>query len=415
MADATARRVPLVVYVLGLLIFCVNTAEVMAAGLLPSLSGEFGVSISAAGWLVGVYAAGMAVGGPILTALLTPMKRKNALLLLSLVFLLGQTLGAVAPTFPILLATRALAAVAAGAVFGTVAAICAETVAKDRRARALSVVFGGLMLAQVAGVPLAAWIDQHWDWRASFWAVDLLAALATLAAWALVRQTSSAEQLDLRGELRALRNRKLWIVYGINALNMAAVYAAYSYLAPVFTQIGGFPGGMVAILFLVYGIATLIGNVIVGRIADRHPTGILAAGQAVLAVALALIAALAQQPVLLIVGLVLFGLSGLPLSSARGARVMAVAAPTPLVSTLNTSVLAVGIVLGSWVGGTAIEVGGYRGPAWVGAALALACLLCLMPDLIRRPRSEGQDGSPAEGAKPDTSTNVSAADDGNLS
>lgn len=384
------RRIPLVVYVLGGLIFCVNTAEVMAAGLLPSLASEFRVSISAAGWLVGVYAAGMAVGGPVLTAALTPLRRKHALLLLAGVFLIGQTLGALALTFPMLLATRALAAVAAGAVFGTVAAICAETVADNRRARALSVVFGGLMLAQVAGVPLAAWIDQHWGWRASFWAVDLLAAVATLAAWALVRKTSTAAQLDLRGELRALANRRLWAVYVVNALNMAAVYAAYSYLAPVFTEAGGFPASAVAALFLVYGVATLVGNVIVGRIADRHPTGILAVGQAILAGALALIAALAQIPALLIVGLVLFGLSGLPLSSARGARVMAVATPTPLVSTLSTSVLAAGIVVGSWLGGSAFDAIGPRGPAWVGAALAVVCLICLAPELLRGRRDQYQ-------------------------
>lgn len=394
---------PASIFVLGFAVFGVNTAEVMTAGLLPALARQFGVSIPTAGLLVSAYAAGMALGGPLLTVPALRLSRKNALLALFGLFLSGQTIGALAPAFWVLVAARILTAVAAGAMFGTAAALCAESVPVGKRARALSVVFGGLMLAQVAGVPLAALIGQRWGWRASFWAVAGIAAVSALAILVIIRPGAAVGKLDLRSELGAFANRRLWAVYATNALNIAAVYAAYSYLSPVFTRLAGFSSQAVPVLFLVYGAATLAGNIAIGRYADRHATRILVIGQSTLTVALAVIASLAGNRSALLFGLVAFGLSGLPLSSARAARVMAVAHPGPLVNTVNTSMLNVGVVIGSWLGGLVIDTGlHYRGPAWTGAVLALAGALSLAPVAGRRPGSKHRASAPspagAEGA-----------------
>ncbi|MBQ1125312.1 MFS transporter, partial [Streptomyces sp. B15] len=209
---------PYAIVVLGIGVFCLNTTEIMVAGLLPSLSSEFDVSVSTVGYLISVYAMGMVVGGPVLTVALLRVPRKKALLWLLATFVAGQVLGAAAQDFWVLVAARVITALAASAFFGIAVAVCAQLVDKDQRGRALSVLFGGLMVAQVVGLPAATLIDQHFGWRASFWAVGALAGLNALAVWRRVPTTPMPERMRLRGEISAFRNARLWGVYGTNAL-----------------------------------------------------------------------------------------------------------------------------------------------------------------------------------------------------
>lgn len=385
---------PLPIFVLGLSVFCMNTTEVMVSGLLPALSQQFHVSIPVVGYLVSAYAVGMAVGGPLLTIGLRRISRRHALIGLFAVFLVGQTIAALAPTYAALFAARIVTAVAAGAFFGTAAAVCVDLVGSRSRGRALSVVFGGLMVAAVVGLPMATVIDQFLGWRASFWTVDALSALCLVAVVVLVRPGSTPAGEDLRAELAAFRNGRLWVAYATNALSVGAVFAVFSYLSPIFTQLAGFPVDIVPALFAVYGAATVVGNVVVGRLADRHNVAVLLSGQIALTVILALLAMFAHQKVLALALVLGLGLVGLPLSSARSARIMSVSNNRPLVSTVATAMVNVGIIIGPWLGGLGIRAAGYTAPAWIGAALALGGVLTIVPAGIEmRFAARSYDGS----------------------
>ncbi|MTD53352.1 MFS transporter [Amycolatopsis pithecellobii] len=382
---------PFAIFVLAATVFSMNTTEVMVSGLVPGLTQEFGVSVAAVGYLVSAYAVGMAIGAPILTVGMLRFSRKAALIGLVATFVAGQTIAALAPAYAVLFGARILTALAAGAFFGTAASVCVSLVGAQNRGRALSVVFGGLMVAQVAGLPAATFAQQHLGWRASFWGVDGLALVCLIAIVAAVPRTPAPGRIDIRAELGAFRNGRLWVAYATNALSVGAVFATFSYLFPVLTELSGFSAAAVPLLFLVYGLATVIGNIVVGRLADRHNVGVLAYGQLALVIVLACFAVFAGDKVAAVCCLVVLGLVGLPLSSARGARIMAVSNNRPLISTVATSMVNVGIILGPWLGGLALGSRlSYHAPMWIGAVLAIAGLLSVVPAVLETRRATGE-------------------------
>ncbi|WP_033400240.1 MFS transporter [Actinokineospora enzanensis] len=375
---------PVAVYVLGVGVFCLNTAEIMVAGLIPGISADLGVSVSAVGFLVSVYAVGMVVGGPLLTIALSRTPQKTALLWLLVVFVAGQTLGALAPGYWVLVVARVITALAASAFFGVGAAVCVRLVGVERRGRAMSVLYGGIMVAQVVGLPVATFIEQHADWRTSFWVVDALAVVCVVAVAALVPAGGDTETLDLRAELRVFRSPRLWGAYATNALVIGAVVAGFTYLSLIYTDAAHFTPATVPVLFAVYGIATVVGNTIVGRFADRYPRPILVGGLTAVTLILAGFAlTVAHQPPT-VIATVLLGLIGLPLNPALAARVMSVSNAGALVNTVNGSAINVGVVVGPWLGGLGIGAGlGLAAPLWIGAGMALVGLATLVPDLRR--------------------------------
>ncbi|MFI2211565.1 MFS transporter [Streptomyces sp. NPDC020141] len=396
---------PVAITVLGIAVFCLNTTEIMIAGLLPSLSAEFGVSVSTVGYLISVYALGMVVGGPVLTVALLRVPRKAALLGLLTVFMAGQVLGALAEQFWVLVVARIVTALAASAFFGIAVAVCVRLVPPARHGRALATLFGGLMVAHVVGLPAAALVDQHFGWRASFWAVAGLAVLSTLAVARLVPATSTAPgRIDLRAEISAFRNGPLWGAYGTNALIIGAIMAANSYFSPIFVDVTGFPSSAVPWLFGLFGVGTIIGNMVMGRFTDRYMMPMLGWGFAAVAVVLAVFALVARNPAATLVAVAVLGLIGLPLSPVMSARVIQVSNEGPLVSTVNASAVNVGVVVGPWAGGLAIDADlGLTSPLWIGCGMAAAGLLAVLPVVLGGGRTErsaaaGEAAAPADRA-----------------
>lgn len=380
---------PLAIAVLGVAIFCINTTEIMVAGLLPSLSAEFGVAVSTVGYLISVYALGMVVGGPVLTVALLRVPRKMSLLGLLSVFVLGQGLGALAGSFWVLVVSRVVTSLSAAAFFGIAMAVSVQLVTPERRARALSTLFGGLMIAHVVGLPAATLIDQHFGWRASFWAVAILALASAVGVSGLVPRTTTAQGLDLRAEVGVFRNRVLWGAYGTNALIIGAIMAANSYFAPVFLEVSGFSAAAVPWLFGLFGLGTVVGNIVLGRFADRYMMPILGWGFVAVLGVLVFFALVAGLRLPTLVAVAVLGLIGLPLSPVLSTRVIRVSNDGPLVNTMNASAINVGVVVGPWAGGLAIDAGlGLRSPLWVGAAMALASLVSILPALLDRGRPE---------------------------
>lgn len=380
---------PLVVYILGLTIFSLTTSEFMVAGMMPSLALAMDEPVTRIGYLISLYAMGMVIGGPLSTIALLKLRvpNKQGLLWLLCLYVLAQSVAASATSYDILAIARVVTGVTAATCFGLSLAICADIVAPNARGRAAAVMIGGLMLASVVGVPVATLIDQHLGWRASFWLVVLLALLCLALITVLVPRTKPSEVVSLGNELGEFRNRHLWAAYASSGLIIGAIFAAFSYFAAILTEITGFPASSIPWLLGVYGIANVVGNAVVGRYADRYTTVIMVWGMVILSISLALFAVFAHDKTISVALLVVTGLVGMSMNPAIIARVMKTAHPGPLVNTVHTSVINIGLGAGSWLGGLGIAAGyGLRSPLWVGVALAVLGLISLLPYLGHRSR-----------------------------
>ncbi|HIE5033632.1 TPA: MFS transporter [Pseudomonas aeruginosa] len=374
---------PLIVYVLGAAIFALTTSEYMVAGLMPALAAEFGVSFAAIGYLVTFYAGAMVVGGPLLTTALLRVPRKNALLGLIALFVVGQVIGALAPGYAVMVAARLVTAVAAAAFFGVALTACAELVEGNQFGRASSLVLGGLMVGTVLGLPVATWLGEWYGWRASFFAVALVAVLVGLLVLQLMPAIpGSAGSGSLREELKVFRNAHLWWVYATSLLLIGATFAGFTYFVPILTEVSGFSASTVPLLLVVYGLATLVGNNIVGRLADRHTIAVLAFGLLAAIAAMVAFALFGQVPAVAVAALVVIGLTGVSMNPALVTRGARVGHNNMLVNSVHTACIMLGVMAGSWIGGLGIAGGfGLQGALWVGAALGVLALLTLLPEL----------------------------------
>ncbi|KAA8998055.1 MFS transporter [Affinibrenneria salicis] len=384
---------PLVVYILALTIFSLTTSEFMVAGMMPALSDALDASLTQIGRLISLYAAGMVVGGPLLTLTLLRLRvsNKKALLWLLSGYALAQSVAAMSGSYPLMAAARVVTGVVGSACFGVALAICAELVSPGERGRAASVVVGGLMLSAVFGVPMASLMEQYAGWRASFWLIVVLTLACALIIALLVPARASSSTGRVADELAQFSNRHLWAAYASSGLIIGATFAAFSYFIPILTGVSGFSPSAMPWLFALYGLANVAGNMLCGRYADRYTLPILAGGLSVLTLALLLFALFAYQPGISLAMVVVIGLTGVSLNPAMIARVMKTAHPGALVNTLHTSVINIGLGLGAFIGGLGIERWGLTFPLWIGALLALVGLLSLVPYL--KPVSSG--GRPA--------------------
>ncbi|MNN13552.1 Purine efflux pump PbuE [compost metagenome] len=280
---------------------------------------------------------------------------------------------------------RVITGVAASACFGAALAICADMVGTEMRGRAASIVLGGLMLAAALGVPMATLIDQHMGWRASFWLVVILTVLCALVIYVSVPRSQPSTPVGLRAQLREFRNRHLWAAYATSALIIGATFAAFSYFTPILTEVAGFSTASIPWLLGSYGVANIVGNVLVGRYADKYTFAVMAWGLSLLTITLATFALFAHVPAVSVAMLLAVGLVGVTMNPAMVARVMKAAQPGPLVNTVHTSVINIGLGMGTWLGGLGIGAGfGLRSPLWGGVLLAVLGLISLMPYLARR-------------------------------
>lgn len=380
-------KLPSTVYLLGLTIFSLVTAEFMVAGMMPALAEAFSVSLAQVGNLIALYALGMALGGPPVTMLLISrgISNKRALVGLLAVYVAAGMLAAAAPSYPVLALARIIMGVASASCIGLCMTICAGLVVPQARGRAISVVLAGLMLSPVAGVPLTAWVEHHFGWRASSWLVVVLALICSALVAARLPVSEPGSEPVLSRQWAALKNRSLWAAYVTSGLIIGATFAAFSYCTPILIEEVGIAPGHVAPLLALYGVANLLGNMAVGRIADRYTLPALGWGLTLMVLALSGFALAGEHLWLNLICFITLGLTGVALNPAMVARVMKAAEPGALVNTLHTSVITAGLALGSWGGGTAIDAGyGLRAPLWVGAGLALLGLLSLVRPLVAR-------------------------------
>jgi DHA1 family chloramphenicol resistance protein-like MFS transporter len=369
---------PVAVYVLGLSIFAQGTSELMLAGLLPELSTDLHVSIPQAGLLISAFAVGMLVGAPVLAVLTLTWSRRTALILFLTVFALTHVAGALTPNYAVLLVTRIVGAfVYAG--FWSVAAVTVVTLVRsDSRARAMSIVTGGLTIATIVGLPLGTVLGQHFGWRSAFWSVAGMCVLAMFGVLATVPadRPDPATAPRLADELRALGNARLWLAFGTTALVTSSILVVFSYLAPLLIDTTGLPPGAVPGVLALYGLGSFIGINLGGRFADALPFRTLFVSITGLVVLSAALALTASVPLVAIAVLVLLGGCGFAANPALNARVFSLAGDrSTLATATNFSAFNVGITVGPWLGGLAIDAGaGYPALGWIAVATGLAAL-----------------------------------------
>ncbi|MEV4743965.1 Cmx/CmrA family chloramphenicol efflux MFS transporter [Streptomyces sp. NPDC049555] len=371
---------PVAVHVLGLSVFALGTSEFMLSGLLQPIARDMDVSIPQAGLLVSAFAIGMVVGAPLLAAATLRLPRRTTLVALLAVFGLGQVAGALAPTYGVLFASRVVSALACAGFWAVGAAVAVSLVPVDARARAMAVMVGGLSIANIAGVPAGALLGQHAGWRAAFWAVAALSAVGLVGVLAVVPATqppTGADAPRLRTELSIYRDRQVWLALITTALNAAAVFCLFSYLAPLLTETAGLPESWVPTVLALFGVGALIGTTIGGRVADAHLFGTMYSGIGAAAVVMAVLALTAHTAAAAVGMAMLLGVAAFTTAPALNARMFNVANAAPtLAGATTTSAFNLGNTIGPWLGGLVIGAGwGYPAVAWLGAGLA-ALALC---------------------------------------
>lgn len=399
---STKTGIPVAVFVLSASIFALGTTEFMIAGLLPVLAADLDVSVPHAGLLISAFAVGMAVGAPAMVVLTLRLPRKTTLLAALVVFIAGNLLAALAPAYDVLLVARVVTALATSAFWAVGAVVTVSLAPENVRARALAILVGGLTVANVVGVPLGTFIGQQLGWRSAFWAVALLAAAALAGVARVVPDTSHASGPSrLRAELVAFRGSRLWMAFATIALFQAGVFCAFSYLAPLVTDVAGLPEASVPLVLAAFGVGGVLGVQLGGRFADAHPWATLYGGLVSTIAVLTLLAVSSRSQAPTVILVFALGVAAFTLAAPLTARVFALAGRAPtLASATTTSAFNVGNTVGPLLGGIVIAGGyGYAAPPWVGALLATGALALALSSrrLDRRAnRQPVPDLAPAE-------------------
>ena len=369
---------PLALFALTLSAFAIGTTEFVIVGLIPTIAEQLNVSLPSAGLLVSLYALGVAIGAPVLTALTGKLPRKWLLVGLMALFTAGNLLAWQAPGYESLIVARILTGLAHGVFFSVGSTIATGLVAKEKAASAIAIMFSGLTVALVTGVPLGTWIGQVFGWRETFLVVSALGVIAMAGSLLLIpNNLPKGAASSIREQLAVLTKKPLLMVYAKTALGYGGAFTAFTFLAPILQQVSGFGVNAVSLILLVYGVSVAVGNIWGGKLADKMgPLPALKLMFGGLALILLMLTFTAPHPVLAVFTVLVWG--AFAFGNVPGLQVLVVKQAvihTPnavdVASGLNIAAFNVGIALGSVVGGFVVEHLGLMHTPWIGALIVL--------------------------------------------
>ncbi|HDR2388662.1 TPA: MFS transporter [Enterobacter roggenkampii] len=375
---------PLALLALTISAFAIGTTEFVIVGLVPTIANQLAISLPSAGLLVSIYALGVAVGAPVLTALTGRFPRKQLLVALMVLFTAGNVLAWQAPDYTTLVIARLLTGLAHGVFFSIGSTIATSLVPKEKAASAIAIMFSGLTVALVTGVPLGTFIGQHFGWRETFLAVSLLGVIALVTSLLLVPSNIPGRaSASLSDQLKVLTHPRLLIIYAVTALGYGGVFTAFTFLAPMMQDLAGFSPNAVSWILLGYGISVAIGNIWGGKLADKH--GAVPALKFIFAALVVLLMIFqftasiqyAALVTVLVMGIFAFGnVPGLQVYVVQKAELYTPNA-VDVASGLNIAAFNIGIALGSIIGGQTVEHFGLTQTPWIGAVIVLIAFLLI--------------------------------------
>lgn len=369
---------PIALFALAIGAFGIGLTEFVIAGILPQIAADLNVTIPSAGTMATAYALGVFVGAPLMTVLGSRIPQKTVLMVLAVIFTLGNVVTAIAPTLPMAIVGRVITSFNHGAFFGIGSIIAASLVAPGRQASAIAFMFSGLTAANLVGVPLGTWLAQAFSWRLVFWSIAGVGLLTIVAISVLVPNIKKGKPIALRAELRAFADPQVLLVMGITVFGPAAFFTSITYIAPMMTDVTGFSANGVAWLMVLFGLGLAVGNWLGGRFADRSLFGTLFVTLAAQGIVLVIFWIGVENP--LIAGsciflMAVFGFATVsPIQKLVMDRARQAGAPT-MAASVNIGMFNLGNALGAWAGGATIAAGfGLVSPNWAGALLSFFAL-----------------------------------------
>jgi predicted MFS family arabinose efflux permease len=368
--------------------FAIGTTEFISVGLLPLIAGDLKIPVTTAGLTVSLYALGVTFGAPVLTSLTSHMSRKTLLLWIMIVFIIGNSIAASAASILVLLAARVISAFSHGVFMSIGSTIAADLVPENRRASAISIMFSGLTVATVTGVPFGTFIGQHFGWRMAFILIVAVGIIALIATSILVpSDLQPGVRTKVRDQLKLLKNGRLLLVFIITALGYGGTFVVFTYLSPILQNITGFKEGTVAAILLLYGVAIAIGNMIGGKLSNQNPFRALFYMFIVQAVILFIFMYTAPFKIEGLITVFFMGL--LAFMNVPGLQVYVVMlaerfVPTAvdIASAMNIAAFNIGIAFGSYLGGVITGSFGLIHTTWIGSLMVLAAVLLTGWNLI---------------------------------
>ena len=371
-----SARLPVALLALAAAAFAIGTSEFVVMGLLPDMALDLGVTLSQAGLLVTGYAMGVVVGAPVFAVATARLPRKATLVALACLFVLGNLLCALAPDYGLLMAARVITALAHGTFFGIGSVVAAGLVPPNRRSQAIALMFTGLTLANVLGVPLGRIIGEHFGWRMTFAAIVVIALGAVAALVALLPRQIAMQRGNILREFGVLADRRVLLALATSALTSASLFCVFTFIAPLLTQVSGFSNAAVAPILLLLGVGLTIGSTVGGRLGDRRlvPSMLLVLGLNAMVLGLLHFALPLQAPTVLLM-LLWTTLSFALVPLLQTLIVQHASAAPNLASTLNQGAFNLGNAAGAWIGSGMLAAGApLAGLPWAGAAITLGAL-----------------------------------------
>lgn len=364
--------------------FAIGTTEFISVGLLPLISEDLNISVKTAGLTVSLYALGVTFGAPILTSLTSTMSRKGLLIWIMVVFIIGNSIAATASSVGVLLVARVLSALSHGVFMSIGSTIAASLVPENRRAGAISIMFTGLTVATVTGVPFGTFLGQQFGWRAAFLIIVLIGVIALIANSILIPSgLRKGVRSSFSDQVKLLTNGRLLLVFAITALGYGGTFVVFTYLSPLLQEITGFQSGTIAMILLLYGVAIAIGNLIGGKLSNQNPIQALLYMFIIQAVVLFILSFTAPFKVASLVTISIMGLFAF--MNVPGLQVYVVMlaerfvpSAVDVASAMNIAAFNAGIAIGSYLGGIIADSIGLIHTGWVGGIMVtLAVVLTI--------------------------------------
>ncbi|MBX0316336.1 MFS transporter [Planococcus glaciei] len=375
------KRSTFALLALALSAFAIGTTEFISVGLLPMIAEDLDISVTTAGLTVSIYALGVMFGAPVLTSLTSNMSRKSLLLWIMVVFIAGNTMAALAGTVGLLLVARVISALAHGIFMAIGATIAADLVPSHKRASAIAIMFTGLTVATVTGVPFGTFIGQLFGWRFAFFTIVIIGVIALIGNSILVpSDLPKGSRTTFGDQLKLVTNGRLLLVFIITALGYGGTFVVFTYLSPLLQEVTGFKSGTVTLILLVYGLAIAAGNTIGGKLSNRNPINALFYMFLIQAVILVVLAFTAPFKVAGLITILLMGLFAF--MNVPGLQVYVVMlaerfvpSAVDVASAINIAAFNAGIALGAYFGGLIAESFGLIHTAWAGGLMVFAAVI----------------------------------------